>query len=288
MSELTTIDTNNYAAMAQMTGMAFDTGESKGGLARLRINKKAIMGQVELNGKMVKTELVAAGAMALEYKEDAIYADSVTIRPFVQRFMYQRYDSDKNNYMKTVMADQLDIDLKDTVGTFNCGKPGGYIKDFDALPDGTKEIIRQIRRVRVVLGTISISGVTKAGDAMDVEDLPCVWEVDSKEGFKNVGQVFTKLNQMKHLPFQHTMEVSTEKRELPTGAEYYVPVSDLDIKNNIEFRGAEDQAIFTDFMQYIERFNTWVLAEWDKSYKQEDTADPVVEEFITVEVADVD
>jgi len=270
-------------------GMAYDTGESKGGgLARLRINKKAIMGEVELNGKMVKTELVAAGAMALQNNEDAIYADSVTIRPFLQRFMYQRYDSDKNNYMKTVMADKLDIDLKDTSGTFNCGKPGGYIKDFDALPDGTKEIIRQIRRVRVVFGTITMSGVTKTGDAMDVEDLPFVWEIDSKEGFKNVGQVFTKLNQMRHLPFQHTMEASTEKRELPTGAEYYVPVSELDVKNSIEFRGEEDQAIFTDFMQHIEGFNTWVMGEWDKSYKEEDTTDPVVDEFITVEVADVD
>jgi hypothetical protein len=63
MSELTTIDTNNYAAMAQMTGMAYDTGEKKSSLARLRINKKSIMGDADVNGKTMKMEIVSAGAL---------------------------------------------------------------------------------------------------------------------------------------------------------------------------------------------------------------------------------
>ena len=125
MSELTTIDTNNYAAMAQMMGMAYDTGEKKSSLARLRINKKAIMGDADVNGKTVKMEVVSAGALALQNTDNqVIYADKVVLRPFVQRFMYQRYDSNANNYQKTVMANNLDIDLKDTGGTFNCGKLG--------------------------------------------------------------------------------------------------------------------------------------------------------------------
>ena len=164
MSELTTIDTNNYAAMAQMMGMAYDTGEKKSSLARLRINKKSIMGDADVNGKTMKMEIVSAGALGLQNTDNqVIYADKVVLRPFLQRFMYQRYDSNANNYQKTVMANSLDIDLKDTGGTFNCGKPGGYIQDFDALPDSTKELIRQIRRVRVVFGTASMSGVSKEG-----------------------------------------------------------------------------------------------------------------------------
>ena len=162
MSELTTIDTDNYAAMAQMMGMAYDTGEKKSSLARLRINKKSIMGDADVNGKTIKMEIVSAGALGLQNRDNqVIYAVKVVLRPFLQRFMYQRYDSNANNYNKTVMADTLDIDLKDSAGTFNCGKPGGYIKDFDALPDTTKELIRQIRRVRVVFGTASMSGTTE-------------------------------------------------------------------------------------------------------------------------------
>ena len=287
MSELTTIDTNNYAAMAQMMGMAYDTGEKKSSLARLRINKKSIMGDADVNGKTMKMEIVSAGALGLQNTDNQIiYADKVVLRPFVQRFMYQRYDSNANNYQKTVMADNLDIDLKDSVGTFNCGKPGGYIKDFDALPDGTKELIRQIRRVRVVFGTASMSGVTEQGDAQDVTDVPCVWEIDSKEGFKNVGQAFNKLGQMRRLPPQHHMLVETEGRELPTGATFYVPVVNLDTQNNLEVT-PEDQGVFKEFMEYIENFNTWVLSEWDKAaHGEPEEDDSVVEEFITVDVDD--
>ena len=287
MSELTTIDTNNYAAMAQMMGMAYDTGEKKSSLARLRINKKSIMGDADVNGKTMKMEIVSAGALGLQNTDNqVIYADKVVLRPFIQRFMYQRYDSNANNYQKTVMADNLDIDLKDSVGTFNCGKPGGYIKDFDALPDGTKELIRQIRRVRVVFGTASMSGVTEQGDAQDVTDVPCVWEIDSKEGFKNVGQAFNKLGQMRRLPPQHHMLVETEGRELPTGSTFYVPVVNLDMQNNLEVT-PEDQGVFKEFMEYIENFNTWVLSEWDKAaHGEPEEDDSVVEEFITVDVDD--
>ena len=52
---------------------------------------------------------------------------------------------------KTVMADTINMDLKDNDGGFNCGKPAGYIEDFQCLPKNTKELIRQIKRVRVVL-----------------------------------------------------------------------------------------------------------------------------------------
>jgi len=290
MSELTTIDTNNYAAMAQMMGMAYDTGEKKASLARLRINKKSIMGDADVKGKTMKMEIVSAGALGLQNTDNQIiYADKVVLRPFIQRFMYQRYDSNANNYQKTVMANNLDIDLKDTGGTFNCGKPGGYIQDFDALPDGTKELIRQIRRVRVVFGTASMSGVTKEGDAQEVTDVPCVWEVDSKEGFKNVGQAFNKLGQMNHLPPQHHMMVETEGRELPTGSTYYVPVVSVDIDNNLEVT-PDDQIVFKEFMEYIEGFNTWVLSEWDKAAENNMSSEEedIVDGFIDVDVdADV-
>ena len=58
------------------------------------------------------------------------------------------------------MADNLDIDLKDNYGGFNCGKPSGYIKDFDALPDGYERTDSSIKRTRVVLGKVTFVGAT--------------------------------------------------------------------------------------------------------------------------------
>ena len=76
MSELTTIDTDNYAAMAQMMGMAYDTGEKKSSLARLRINKKSIMGDADVNGKTMKMEIVLL--VRWDYRTQTIKSSMLT------------------------------------------------------------------------------------------------------------------------------------------------------------------------------------------------------------------
>ena len=290
MSELTTIDANNYAAMAQMMGVAYDAQERKSSVSRLKIVKQSIMGDAEVNGKTIKAEVVSAGSMSLENGEkQSIYADSVVIRPFLQRFMYQRYDNDKKTYQKTVMSNNMDIDLKDSFGTFNCGKPSGYIKDFNALSDDVKTLIRTIKRTRVVFGTVTMNGVTADGNTMDVENLPFVWDVDTKEGFKNVGEAFGRLARQNRLPISHAMNVSTEKRDLPTGNSFWVPVLDVDTTTSFEITDM-DQELMGEFMAQVESHNKWVMGEWDKAY-QDNTPEPesdVVDEFITVEEADVD
>ena len=290
MSELTTIDANNYAAMAQMMGVAYDAQERKSSLSRLRIVKQAVMGDAEVNGKTIKAEIVAAGSMALQNGEkQSIYADSVVIRPFLQRFMYQRYDNDKKSYQKTVMANNLDIDLKDNFGTFNCGKPSGYIKDFNALSEDMKTLIRTIKRTRVVFGTVTMNGTTEGGEDMNLENLPFVWDVDTKEGFKNVGTAFGQLARQNRLPISHAMNISTERRDLPTGNHFWVPVVELDTTTTFEITDM-DQELMGEFMGQVESHNKWVMGEWEKSY-QDDTPEPesdIVDEFITVEVPDVD
>ena len=47
--------------------------------------------------------------------------------------------------IKTVMSDNLNVDLKDNDGGFNCGKPAGFIQDFKALPEKKQELIKQIK-----------------------------------------------------------------------------------------------------------------------------------------------
>ena len=60
MSQLTTIDTNNFAAMAKAMGIAAeaDSKSSSSTLARLRINHTPVMGMAEVNGKNVNVEVV--------------------------------------------------------------------------------------------------------------------------------------------------------------------------------------------------------------------------------------
>lgn len=291
MSDIAIIDQNNYAAMAQLTGMAFDSGNKKATLARLRVNKQPIMGETEVNGKTAKVELVSAGSYVLVGTDGTkLYADNVSIRAFMQRFMYQKYDSGAKKYIKTTLATDLKSDLKDTTGGFNCGKPGGWIEDFNALSDGMKELIRSVKRVRVVFGTISMKGVTESGDAQDVEDVPFIWEVDSKEGFTNLGSIFSKLHTMNRLPINHTMSIATVERKGPSGP-YFVPTAELDIKSNLEMTEV-DKGVFQELMAHVEGFNGWVLKEFDANYKQGDAIesekDSIVDSFVNVNVEEED
>ena len=127
--------------MAKLMGMSVDNQQTEKAstLARLRISHAPIMGEAEVNGKTKKVEVVEGGTYRLEIPDGpTYYASKAVIRPFVQRFMYKRFvkgnDNTPNRYIKTVMADNLNIDLKDNDGGFNCGKPAGYIQDFKALP----------------------------------------------------------------------------------------------------------------------------------------------------------
>jgi hypothetical protein len=154
-TSLTTIDTNNFAAMAKAMGIAADTENAKKSsstLARLRLQHTPILGDDKI--------LVKAGQYKLEIPDGpTYYAQSVNLRPYLQRFMYKRFikgHGDKpNRYVKTVMADNLNIDLKDNDGGFNCGKPAGYIQDFKALPEKTQNLIKEIKRVLPIQHMVS-------------------------------------------------------------------------------------------------------------------------------------
>ena len=131
ITDLTTIDTNNYAGMAKAMGVAMEsTSDQKSNtLARLKIQHAPIMGEMEIDGKAVKVETINGGVYKLEVPDDnTYYCDNVVIRPYLQRFMYKRFITNVNpkegekrgSYQKTVMADNLNIDLKDNFGNFNC------------------------------------------------------------------------------------------------------------------------------------------------------------------------
>ena len=214
-ANLVTIDTNNYESMAKAMGIANETSSSNEKktqqLPRFRIQHTPIIDGDEV--------VVKGGTYKLDIPEkDVLYGKTATIRPFMQRYMYKRFV--KNNsakageplgvYHKTVMADNLNKDLKDNQGGFNCGKPAGWIQDFDALPDKTKDLIKQVKRVRVVFGLVDLHDVTDAnGKSSKFETTPFIWEIDNRDAFKTIGTNFTKLAKMKALPVQHTISLAT-------------------------------------------------------------------------------
>ena len=172
------------------------------------------------------------------------------------------------------MADNLNIDLKDDDGGFNCGKPAGWIQDYNALPQKDKDLIKSIKRVRVVFGAIHlVNPKDENGKPVEETTSNFIWEVENKEAFKTVGGIFTQLGKMKRLPPQHNVTLNTELRKIPSGNDYYVPSPSLDITNSIEITD-EDQLLFGEFMGWLQNYNEYIINKWaEKSSKVEDDED---------------
>ena len=300
MNEIVTINTENYSVMAKAMGLAGESSDSKSSnLARLKLQHKNIMGEKEVGDEIEEVVKIKAGSYKLDVPDDtAYYAKEVTIRPFMQRFMYKRFVKNTNAkqgeplgiFHKTIMADNLNIDLKDNQGTFNCGKPSGYIKDFASLPADMQNLIKQIKRVRVIFGLITMKDMKTEteGKLTEVKDLPFIWEIDNREAFKIVGKPFATLSTMRKLPVQHNITALGDPRALPSGDKFYVPKVMLDTTNTITLSD-KDQTTFTDFVSWIENYNTYIMNMWDEkvnsnmSTEDEDTVD----QFVQIDNQDV-
>jgi len=289
-----TIDTNNYAAMAKAMGIANETTTKPktSTLARLRLNHSPIMGTADVNGKTVNMEVVSGGTYKLDIPDvGTFYAPTIELRPYLQRYMYKKFvmgsGGTSNRYVKTVMADSLNVDLKDNDGGFNCGKPAGYIKDFRALPEKTQELIKQIKRVRVVLGTVKMIGaMDEKGNPVELDETAIIWEVENRDAFKSVGDLFASLGKQKRLPVQHMIKASSEERKLPNGNSFYLPVVSLDLTNALEL-SQEDQDRFGDFMSWVQNYNEYIIKMWtEKSVAKHDAEEDVdfVDSIVDIEL----
>jgi hypothetical protein len=294
MNELTTLDNGNFAELARLSGMATGVNESRtSSLMRLGIQHKALSAKQEVKGKQVNVEVIEAGSFRIEEPVadgKKIYATDVTLRPFMQRVYYRRFvmgDGDTpNRFMKTVMANDLKSELKDTEGGFNCGKPSTFFDDWNQVPEATKTIIRATKRTRAIFGTLDVKGAMDAeGNAVDTPDpIAAVWEVDNKEAFTAVNVPFNKLFRMQALPMHYTIKLATEARQLNNGESFYVPKLNLDLKNKLDMLDS-DQETFTNFLDWIKMHNTYVLGKWDENNVEDvdDSTKELVNEFIDVE-----
>jgi hypothetical protein len=296
MTELTMIDQNNFAAMAKVMGIANEgTGRTKSSsLARLRINHTPVMGTAEVNGKSVNMEVIEGGTYKLEIPDGpTYYASSVKIRAFLQRFTYKRFvmggANSPNRFIKSLMTDdaKMESDLKDTDGGFNCGKPAGYIQDFKALPEKTQDLIKQIKRVRAVFGTVElVDPRNEKGELVELESTPFIWEIDNRDAYKLVGDAFVKFSKMGRLPPMHIITANTNERKMPNGNSFFIPVVSLDLTNTIECGSKEDNEMLADFVAWIDNYNNYVLNSWAENVnsKLEDGDAEVLDDLVDIEI----
>jgi hypothetical protein len=205
--------------------------------------------------------------------------------------MYKKFikgnDNTANRFLKTVMANDLNNDMKDNEGGFNCGKPAGFIQDWAALPDTMKELIKSIKRVRALFGTVELVNPTdEKGTPVSVDTTPFIWEIDNRDAFKTMGEQFTKLTKMRRLPPQHNMALTTREVPLPNGSSFFVPEAELDLGTTLEMDN-DAQEVFASFIAWIENYNTYILNAWNDNMRKDEEVDvDTVESFVDINEED--
>jgi len=290
-TSLTLVNNGNFAAMAEAMGMSVDmkTPKQSSNLARLKISHKAVMGEEEIKGKIKKVEVLEAGLYVLNYNETDYYLQEPSIRLFNQRFMYKRFvKGEPNIYVKTVMDKDLNADLRDNQGGFNCGKPSGWVKDYNALPTEVKTLMKSIKRVRVLFGEITADNAyTVDGQHVTVDrNIPFIWEIDNKDAFKSAGAVIALFAKQNRLLPQHMINLGTDANPLPNGEQFYTPSFNVDFSNILPLEDS-DQVTFANFNDWIANYNDYIIKKFNEgaTKKEQDRDDTLVEEFVDVDVA---
>lgn len=285
-TELTTL--NSGDSMLEAMGMANLTGGSGGVyVPRIGLLHEAIMGTMDVGGKQIKTEVVPAGSFRINVDKDTtIYSEDISVRVFTIRQQYTRYDPDTQRTYKSVQATDLKGDLKDELGGFNLGKPGGYVADYSSLTAEQKAV----RPAKIYYGIATIkNAVDASGEPVSgyEEPIPFVMDVTSAFSRRVLDDALKAVIRKNVLPINYEINLSHDITQNKAGKDI----------NLIKVLGGSpvdqddrDNDTFQMFLDRIESINKYVMSKWDEANSNDPQMSEVdldvVNAFVNVEEAD--
>ena len=285
-TELATL--NDGQSMLEAMGMANLSGGSGGAyVPRISLLQEPIMGTMDVGGKIVKTEVVPAGAFRINPDKDTtIYAENISVRIFTIRQQLTRYDVDTKKVYKTVQAVDLKGELKDELGGFNLGKPGGYVADYNSLTEKQKAV----RTAKVYYGVMTIKNpVNDNGEPLDGYDEPMPFVMDVTSAFtrRALDDALKAVLRKNVLPINYAFDLSHDVTKNKAGKEILL----VKVLGGTQVDADDrDNDTFQMFLDRIEGINKYVLSKWDEANSNDPQMDAdeidLVHQFVDVEEAD--
>lgn len=291
MSTELTVGNETGKSLTELMGLSGvpNEGKTQTSIARIGMVHTPIMGEVEYNGKSIKTEIVPTGSFIFTKDDERVYSEGVSIRLFAQRNQWQRWNSDTEEMEKSVQSNTLNGDLKDSIGGINLGRPSGYIEDFQSLPEDTKKVIRSVKRVTVYYGTITLdSPMDEAGQPVQGEfvDVPFIMDVKNRESLKSINTVLNTLKKKNLLPIMSTIKLSGIADKIPTGAAFGKIEAKLGDKVDIV---EADNDMLKNFLELIEYSNAKILdMYYERSKEHTDQDEGLVQDILNNDFVEVD
>lgn len=260
MSVELTVAADRGKSLAELMGVS-ETSSTQSGpsIARVNVVSSAIKGEIDVGGKKIKTDVIPVGSYKITMGDDVVYAESISVRIVAQRQQWQRWNSTTNEMEKSVMGNTVNGDMQDSVGGFNLGRPSGYIEDFNALPEATKDIMRSVKRVKLFMGLLTINepmDETGAAISTKYDNLAFVMDVKNRDSMKSLEGALAILGRRNLLPIMSTLNLTGKEESIPTGATYGVITAA--VGEQVEL-SATDNDTLTDFLGFIEYSNGKIM-----------------------------
>ena len=260
-------------------GMSNTVPSSRSALAEIKQVHQNIMGTKEVDGEKMEVAVIKAGSYSVVFPDETVYySDKITIRTFMQRFQWERWDDNftrpdggSGRMLRSVMGKSLSVDLKDNYGGFNCGRPSGYVKDFSSLPQETQDIMKSTKRYKIVFGLCTLDNAKDAnGKSVDVKEFPFFMRIKNRDSFKAMNDIFNAIQRKNRLPIQHNLVLSSELKSIPSGATYAVVKASLGSEVEIT---ADDQETLNSFVEWVESMNSITLSKWEENRRPEELSE---------------
>ena len=260
MSVELTVAADRGKSLAELMGVPEKSSKQSGpSIARVNVVSSAIKGEIDVGGKKIKTDVIPVGSYKITMGDDVVYAESISVRIVAQRQQWQRWNSTTNEMEKSVMGNTVNGDMQDSVGGFNLGRPSGYIEDFNALPEATKDIMRSVKRVKLFMGLLTINepmDETGAAISTKYDNLAFVMDVKNRDSMKSLEGALAILGRRNLLPIMSTLILTGKEESIPTGATYGVITAA--VGEQVEL-SATDNDTLTDFLGFIEYSNGKIM-----------------------------
>ncbi len=240
--------------LADAMGFTATTTQAQSTLWRVTaVVKQGIDGKKIVNTPMFK----------LRKGDEEVYTESLSMRLFAERQQWTKWDSEANTTQKTVLAQNLNNDLKDTLGGFNLGRRAGYVPDWDSLPETTKNLMRTVKRTKVFMGMAgAVEATNEDGDSIEFSgEVPFIFDVKNPTSLKSMNAATGALMGKGITPIEHTILLGANQQTMPNG-NMFAEVS-ASLGERVGFTDGDNETL-RDFIAYIERTNSWILSKWDE------------------------
>ena len=260
MTEIATMD--KATLLAAFTSRFSDVEESSNSnaLGRVRILRDNVE---DSDGDI----LCPAGHFAVSYNGETVYAKTVDFRYYDHRYRHKRYDADaerknrdgstsRGSYVHSVLVQGQRDEAPSEDGSFQCGRPLEYIKDWNSLSKDRQEFIRSCRIMTIFFGEAHVVGVNKDSEKVDVT-VPVEMELSGKTSGKTLASFYHDIAVRLGI-YPNFCDVTLKSKKITGGVTYYDIEASMhgDLSHTMDERAVD---MHGKFGTHIAQINKWIL-----------------------------